>query len=313
MTGTSIPRYARELGYALDPVLPFSIPTGAAPHSLCIDGAAGIIGVSCSNMPGAQFFSLTTGALVASVSTSGVPGSNPLGICFDAVSGLWALADFGGNAVVLINPATWTIQQVVPCGAGPRDVKSDATGVWVTESTANTVSHISRTTWAIDHTLPLAGQPYRMDFDGVRFLYVGCGTGNTLAQIDTLAPSVTWNNSTNAGPWGVLCGIPFIHVTCFNGGGAVNCFLPSGACQYTSSFTGVSGSPHDLVRVHDTLWIANANGNNLIKMGADGGRVIDVLQAGKDTAGMAFDGVAVWNTCYVDNTIERRVAVEPIT
>lgn len=309
--------FTQDAGTTLVSPRPLSIATDTFPHSLCVGNGsdAGSIIVSCGQGVTGLKIDPKTGSVLRRASIGVYPGHNTLGVC-SAFDLAW-FADLPANQVAVVNfaPATPTIARMAT-GANPRDCCRIGSYIAVTESAAPSVTAYDPVT-----LLPVSGKsvsfpsgsmPYRMRYDGARYLYLTDQLLNKLYEIDTLASpwaiTGTWATGTN--PWAIDIGAVSLFVTNVNGN-SVTVISRAGRTVSATWALSSGDAPHD-VRVlqdpngNEVVMVCCASSGLLRGLDAATGAVLRNFPVASDNAVMDYDvtgGGWLYNTNAIANTI----------
>jgi YVTN family beta-propeller protein len=263
-------------------------------------------------LPGDAVSYLGASYLATLASTNKVPSSNPTYWGVLAAKGATGATGPQGPGTPLLSKANiaklrWDQDpargRTVSVGSGPNYAAFDGTNLWVTNSSAGTVSKIVVATGSV--TTPTTGlsNPQGIAFDGTN-LWVADTNSSTVSEIRPSDGAVLHTVTGLAFPLGVAFDGAKVWVTNF-GGTTVSRINPTGTPAIDATAT-VGSQPKGIAFDGTHLWVANFASNTVSEVDpASAATIGSPISVGTGAQSVAFDGESIWVTNSSSNTVSK--------
>ncbi len=208
------------------------------------------------------------------------------------------------NSVALIDPATNLVVDSVSVGIRPGPVTAGEGSVWVGNLDDRTLSRIDPTTRTVLGNLSLEATPTGLAV-GAGAVWIANGLLGSVARVDPSVNAVTAtieDAAPRASGGSVAVGENAVWFA--SAAGVVARIDPS--TNMVVPPTGVAGSlPSAVATGFDTVWVANAGDNNVVRINPRTNGVVRMISVGGSPRGIAVGEGAIWVTSEADDLVFR--------
>ena len=199
----------------------------------------------------------------------------------------------------LAKPAT------VAVGTQPNGVAFDGTNIWVTNSSANTVTRINPTTnEVVGSPIAVGGGPGAIAFDGTH-MWIANSASNTVTRVNA-ATGVIVGSPIGVGndPVAVVYDGTRIWVANVDSNSVTRINAATGAVIGAPVSAGAS--PSGLAFDGELVWVTNSSADTVTRVDAATGVVGGApIAVGDGPAGIAFDGSSIWVSNFGSDNVTR--------
>ena len=217
-------------------------------------------------------------------------GTEPHDVKFARDGSTAYVADEAGRRLMVINPVSLEVRQVLPLPAQPHDIAVDGSStLWVTLIGRNELAHIEN---GMIELFAVGGAPHDLVVDGGGSVWFSHWGSPALSIFDPASGVVAPADAGVEEPHHFTLGPDGVVWVSDNGGSAVVGFLPGGALTVP-----VGPTPHHLGFVRDLLAVAVSGSGEVVIV--QEGRVVGRISIGSGLHGLAVGEVpapAAWSS-----------------
>jgi YVTN family beta-propeller protein len=228
------------------------------------------------------FVDLTRTAVLGQAGTGGRPAGIAAGF-----GRLW-VTDTANGRVLVLDPATFRIEDQIPVGRDPTGVAANANGIWVTDPGSGTVSEINPRSETVVATVAVAAVPSAITVgDGA--VWVADASNGTLTRIDPDRASVVDAIDVGQPLTDVTVGLGVVWVTSASSGQLIGINPRTGR---VTQAVAIGNGPASVRVVDGAVWVANPPDDTLSRFDPATGGLRKL--AVPDPTGLAGAAGAVW-------------------
>ena len=223
-------------------------------------------------------------------------GNRPTALAFDGTS-LW-VANYAGNSIMKINPATGVVSQTINVGINPIALALDGISIWVANYSSNSVMKINPATGAVSSQITVGSNPSALAFDG-NSIWVANINSNNVMKINTVTGAVS-PPITVMSPYALSFDGSSVWVANSNGSIVMKINPVTGVVAPPIA---VGAYPSSLAFDGSSIWVANSGSNSVMKINPATSAVGPPIIVGSYPKDLAFDGSSIWVANNVSNSV----------
>jgi YVTN family beta-propeller protein len=210
--------------------------------------------------------------------------------------------EIGANALGVIDPAGNTIAAEIPVDAAPTGVARGEGAVWVTNTSAGTVSRIDPAAHTVVDTIPVGSSPSGIAV-GAGAVWVANHFDGTVSRIDpdTNAPVdlITVGN----GPTALAFGEGSVWVT--NSVDRTVSRIDPGSGRVVIRAIKTNAVGRGIAVGAGSVWVTDESSRRVVRIDPEANAVAETIGVGNGPTGIAFGERAVWVANSLDGTVSR--------
>src|SRR6266545_947965 len=228
------------------------------------------------------FVDLTRTAVLGQADTHGRPAGIAAGF-----GRLW-VTDTANGRVLVLDPATFRIEDQIPLGRDPTGVAATANGIWVTDPGSGTVSEINPRSETVVATVTVAAAPSAIAV-GAGGVWVADASNGAVTRIDPDSASVAGAIDVGQPLTDVTVGLGSVWVTSASSGQLIE--IDPRTDQATQTVA-IGNGPASVRVVDGAVWVANPPDDTLSRFEPATGLVRKLTVS--DPIGLAGAAGALW-------------------
>ncbi len=193
------------------------------------------------------FVDFTRSAVLGQAGTRGRPAGIAAGF-----GRLW-VTDTAAGRVLVLDPATFRVDDQIPAGRDPTGVAASADGIWVADPGSGTVSEINPRSETVVATVSVAAAPTAIAA-GAGAVWVADASNGTLTRIDPDRASVVDVIDVGQPLTDVAVGLGYVWVTSASSGQLIG--IDPGTGRVTQAVA-IGNGPASVRVVNGGVWVAN--------------------------------------------------------
>jgi YVTN family beta-propeller protein len=210
--------------------------------------------------------------------------------------------EIGANALGVIDPAGNTIDAEIPVDAAPTSVARGEGAVWVTNTSAGTVSRIDPATHTVVDTIPVGSSPSGIAV-GAGAVWVADHFDGTVSRIDPDTNTVVDLITVGNGPTALAFGEGSVWVTNSADRTVSRVDPASGRVVIRAIKTDAVG--RGIAVGAGSVWVTDESSRRVVRIDPDTNTVAETIGVGNGPTGIAFGERAVWVANSLDGTVSR--------
>jgi YVTN family beta-propeller protein len=213
-----------------------------------------------------------------------------------------SLPAVSANAAGVIDPASGRILAEVPLGSRPEGIAIGEGAVWVTDTTAGTVSRIDPDRRAVVQTIEVGNAPRGIVVDGGS-VWVTNSSDRTVSRINVGTDRVVQTIDVGGGPGGIAARSGAVWVANETEGTVSRIEEATG--KVVASYP-VPGAPSGVAAGDTGIWVAMTDTSTVVELDPNSGQAIGSIAVGNGPRGLAIgDSGALWVANSLDGTVSR--------
>ena len=281
--------------------------TRANPQKFAVGGGPEAVAFDGNYLWVTSQFDNTVTKLTADGSIVGVyaVGEEPLGVATDGKS-VW-VANHDSNTVSRLDAADGRLIATFNVGQGPGGLAYAEGYLWVANRTSNNVMKLQAATGALEWTTRVGKRPMGV---AISTTAAGAGTNSFIwitnnqdKTVTKLRPNgaVAGTFAVGDGPFGAVFDGASIWVSNFFSGNVMRLGIDGTVQASYPTGDGASGLLFD----GSNIWVANHGDNNLTKLRAADGALLETLEVGEGPFGVSSDGDNLWVSNFSSDEVAR--------